>query len=460
MGTVKETSPLKTFVFFSFFSVFFFSSHAFDFVHHDQEALLRVLSETHEKCPEITRLYDLTPKSDRGQVLRVIVFGEKPDEHVVGIPEFKYVGNMHGNEVVGRELLLKLVDDLCAKYSAKDPEVTKLISLTRIHILPTMNPDGYALAAKAGVKGRGWVTGRANANDQDLNRNFPDLDKKLFLGLGVHDFSEEGLQSETKALMKWILSVPFVLSANLHGGDLVANYPYDESVSGKSSEYSQSPDDATFRRLAASYSEFHAVMSKPHKPCDMRGDDFGGKKDGITNGAAWYSLKGGMQDFNYLASNCFEITLELGCDKFPPAKDLESYWNDNKDALYNFMWQTHAGIKGVVTDADSGTPIPDATVKVVNVTDGVDQPIDHNVVSAEDGDYYRLLIPGTYDITVAAQGYGDATVKGVVVDDAFHTQAKVVDVKLKPTVEVDERGFSFEELRAIERAIDRELELV
>ena len=53
------------------------------------------------------------------------------------------------------------------------------------------------------------------------------------------------------------------------------------------------------------------------------------------------SLNGllGMQDYNYLETNCFEVTLELGCNKFPPAEDLPRYWDENKMALLNFVLQ-------------------------------------------------------------------------------------------------------------------------
>lgn len=44
-----------------------------------------------------------------------------------------------------------------------------------------------------------------------------------------------------------------------------------------------------------------------------------------------------MADFNYLHTNCFELTLELGCDKFPHEEQLYSGWQDNKEALLSLL---------------------------------------------------------------------------------------------------------------------------
>lgn len=45
----------------------------------------------------------------------------------------------------------------------------------------------------------------------------------------------------------------------------------------------------------------------------------------------------GMSDFNYLHTNCLEITVELGCDKFPSESELYPEWKNNKEALLSFL---------------------------------------------------------------------------------------------------------------------------
>lgn len=118
-------------------------------------------------------------------------------------------------------------------------------------------------------------------------------------------------------------------------------------------------------------------------------------KEGIVNGATWYSVIGGMQDFNYLNTNCFELTIEMGCTKFPYKKDLESYWHDNRESLLTYMEQVNRGIKGFVLD-DKGKAVQNAEISI--------KGIDHSIKTAVDGDYWRIVAPGDYDLSITAYG--------------------------------------------------------
>lgn len=81
------------------------------------------------------------------------VFADPPRSLPPGEPEFRYTAGLHGNEALGRELLLLLMQFLCKEYQDGNPRVRGLITDTRIHLVPSLNPDGYELAHEA-VRGR------------------------------------------------------------------------------------------------------------------------------------------------------------------------------------------------------------------------------------------------------------------------------------------------------------------
>ena len=72
----------------------------------------------------------------------------------------KLVANMHGNEVVGREMLLKLAGLLLTR---SHPAAERILDSIDLHILVSLNPDGFETSTEGACSGT-WE-GRTNANN-------------------------------------------------------------------------------------------------------------------------------------------------------------------------------------------------------------------------------------------------------------------------------------------------------
>ncbi|XP_077245775.1 carboxypeptidase D isoform X2 [Tasmannia lanceolata] len=337
-------------------------------------------------------------KSVKEVPLWVIEISDKPG-HEEAEPAFKFLGNVHGDEPVGRELLILLANWLCDNYM-KDPLATLIIKNVHLHILPTMNPDGFSLRQ------------RGNANNIDLNRDFPD---QFFPTNDDVDLR----QPETKAIMSWLTGRHFTASASLHGGALVANYPWDGSQNSRK-EYYACPDDKAFRYMASVYSRSHHNMSLS--------TEFQG---GITNGAAWYPIYGGMQDWNYIHGGCFELTLEISDIKWPKADELSTLWEFNRMSMLNLVASlVRTGVHGRILSSDTGQPLP-ASVMI--------KGINYSVKSGGTfGDYHRMLGPGeSYEVMVTMPGYQSKTTHILLKD-----KATSVDFVLDPEEPRQHKQFS------------------
>ncbi|OCT99096.1 probable carboxypeptidase X1 [Xenopus laevis] len=429
-----------------------------DFKHHNYKEMRKLMKDVNDECPEITRVYSIG-KSYLGLKMYVMEISDNPGQHELGEPEFRYVAGMHGNEVVGRELMLNLMQYLCKEYKKGNQRVMRLVTETRIHLLPSMNPDGYEQAYKLGSELSGWAVGRWTYHGYDLNHNFADLNTPLWEAEDneevPHKFpnhfipipeyytvANATVAPETRAVIDWMQKIPFVLSANMHGGELVVTYPFDMTRSyWMAKELTPTADDSMFRWLATVYATSHRIMAEDnHRICHTENFMTHGN---IINGADWHTVAGSMNDFSYLHTNCFEVTIELSCDKFPHEVELPMEWENNKESLLLYMEQVHRGIKGVVRDKDTEKGIYEAII-VVN-------ELNHDIRTAVDGDYWRLLNPGEYEVTAKAEGYHPSTKSCRV---TYENHATICDFYLTKTAKQRLR-----ELRANGKKLPKELML-
>ncbi|XP_037609630.1 adipocyte enhancer-binding protein 1 [Sebastes umbrosus] len=409
-----------------------------DFRHHNYKDMRQMMKVINEECPNITRIYNIG-KSSQGLKMYAMEISDNPGEHETGEPEFRYTAGLHGNEALGRELLLLLMQFLCKEYKDENPRVRRLVDGVRIHLVPSLNPDAYELAFEMGSEMGNWALGHWTEEGYDIFQNFPDLNSILW---GAEDrgwvprivpnhhiplpenFVNGSLATETKSIISWMERTPFVLGANLQGGEKMVAYPFDmqrPSIAVTDSRrwrgnsdmneetwariqrqnegsLRETADDTMFRWLAMSYAHSHLTMTETYRG-SCHGDDVTGGQ-GITNRASWDPVVGSMNDFSYLHTNCFELSVFLGCDKFPHESELPLEWENNREALLSFIEQVHRGIKGVVRDVE-GNPLPNATVTV--------EGIRHDVKTALGGDYWRLLNPGEYRVTARADGHTPQT---------------------------------------------------
>jgi hypothetical protein len=317
-------------------------------------------------------------------------------------PEFFYTSSMHGDELVGYIMTLRLIDYMLSMYndpSSDGVRITKLINNCEIWINPLANPDGTFWGGDSTVSG----ARRGNANNVDLNRNFPDR-------IASPNNDTTGKAKETQKFMLWSAKRNISLSANFHGGAQVVNYPWDN---GKpSGQYSMCPDDAWFIMASLRYS-----LTNP----DLMS---GGWANGITNGCQWYSVDGGRQDYMYWFHGGREVCIELWNTKLPAGNVLPQRWTNNKESLIAYMELMLKGIRGIVTNAVTGLPIrakvyADTIKSVLVKTDSIT------------GNYHRMLLAGTHKVICSATGYKSDSVLNVNVLD---TGATVVNFALQPIV--------------------------
>lgn len=344
--------------------------------------------------PSLCKLETIGTSKNGKQVLALKISdnaGADEDE-----PEVFYSSTMHGDETAGFVLMLHLADYLLKNYLVNS-QVKNLTDNLEIWINPLANPDGTYRTGNTIVS-----PVRYNAENYDLNRNFPDP-------FTPYNQSTNIKQPETIDMMNFMGAHRFVLSANFHSGAEVVNYPWDRWLSKIHA------DDNWFFDISREYAD---TVHKYSGPAYMNDEN-----NGITRGAAWYVVYGGRQDFITWELQGREVTIELDDIFVTPGAQLPLLWEYNYRSLLGYLEIALSGIHGKVLDAGSLVPVPSKIFIA-----GHDKDSSHIYSDTLTGSFVRMLAPGSYNITFSAKGYVDTIVNNVIV---IKDQRTDLTVKMK-----------------------------
>ena len=292
--------------------------------------------------------------------------------------EVMFDGGIHGDEVGGAENVIRFARDLCLGYGT-DPAITDLIDDREIWLYLMVNPDGRVHDT------------RENTAGVDLNRDWG------YMWDGWGGSTGAWSQPESKALRECMYNNQFVVHTAYHSGTEYISLPW-------SYRSSQPADWNHIYQLGGLYSSSSNYPSMP----------YGQGNTGM------YAINGSTKDSNYGIMSSISWSMEISDSKHPPASQIMMYYNYNYPAMITMIEYSGYGLQGTVTDANTGDPI----TGVVFINDYFPTYTDPTA-----GDYHKYVLPGTYSITIVANGYETQTIDNVVVTS---NNATTTDFTMQP----------------------------
>ncbi|KAG0432761.1 hypothetical protein HPB47_020560 [Ixodes persulcatus] len=240
---------------------------------------------------------------------------------------------------------------------------------------------------------------------------FPDF----FGERGVKTTEYSKLDNKVRFLAEWLGRGNFVLGAHIQGGlkDLIVAYGFHNSA--EDGLVTPTPDDDILRHLSKRYASRHPKIKKGTPECS--GGHLGGFPEGITPAAAWKRRPGLMEDYAYAKEGVLELVLAVSCCAVPAETRLRELWDENRDALLAFLSEAQRGIRGYIK-GPGGAHIPGALLTIVG----------RNVAfrSSDQGEFWRILLPGSYLLLVTANGFLPTAVRATVPEVAEHGDPLVI----------------------------------
>lgn len=385
--------------------------------YHTFSEITELINSYKHQFPDIVHVEKIGEGTEKHLPIWGIKISDNPHRDETE-PAVLFTSIHHAKELLGAEVCLYLLKDLCQNYY-DNSRVKHWIDEAEIWIVPVLNPDGYHLVMDSENSLQFW---RKNLRDNnangifdpekdgvDLSRNYDynwdgdsDSDPRSWYYRGSFPFSEK----ETQAIRDLTLRERFVFHLDFHSYGEVVLYPWKN--------FPSPPDEELVVELA---NEIAKRISRTTQLDHYSIKPLNGK---LGQSAIWMHGRAGVLSY----------IIEVGDSHFPNGRYISQIVSQNaKAAFYVLDRLFKSAIKGVIRNAYNKVPIS-AELEITRYA----SPLISNPVSdASSGYFYRVVQPGIYSIKFSAPGFRTKVVHSIKIESDKIT---TLNVELYPIKDI------------------------